>query len=38
LKRGKIKRATDDGIGAYFYGALCDYLTNDFWHNGSVQA
>lgn len=38
LKRGKIKRATDDGIGAYFYGALCDYLFNDFVRNGSVQA
>lgn len=37
LKRGKIKRATDDGIGAYFYGALCDYLFNDFVRNGSVQ-
>lgn len=38
LKRGKIKRATDDGIGAYFYGALCDYLFNDFIRNGSIQA
>lgn len=38
LKRGKIKRATDDGIGAYFYGALCDYLFNDFVRNGSVHA
>lgn len=38
LKRGKIKRATDDGIGAYFYGTLCDYLFNDFVRNGSVQA
>lgn len=38
LKRGKIKRVTDDGIGAYFYGALCDYLFNDFLRNGSVRA
>ena len=29
-KRGKIKNATDDGIGAYFYGVLCDYLLNDW--------
>ena len=29
-KRGKIKNSTDDGIGAYFYGVLCDYLLNDF--------
>lgn len=28
-KRGKIKNSTDDGIGAYFYGVLCDYLLND---------
>lgn len=29
-KRGKIKKATDDGIGAYFYGVLCDYLLDDW--------
>lgn len=29
-KRGKIKNATDDGIGGYFYGVLCDYLLNDW--------
>lgn len=28
-KRGKIKKSTDDGIGGYFYGVLCDYLLND---------
>ena len=28
-KRGKIKNSTDDGIGVYFYGVLCDYLLND---------
>lgn len=28
-KRGKIKNSTDDGIGAYFYAVLCDYLLND---------
>lgn len=38
LKRGRIRQATDDGIGAYFYGALCDYLFHDFWKNGSIQA
>lgn len=35
LKRGKIKDATDDGIGGYFYGVLCDYLTNDFFRNAA---
>ena len=25
-KRGKIKNSTDDGLGAYFYGVLNDYL------------
>lgn len=29
-KRGKLKNATDDGIGAYFYGVLCDYLLDDY--------
>ena len=29
-KRGKIRNATDDGLGAYFYGVLCDYLLNDW--------
>lgn len=29
-KRGKIKNSTDDGIGGYFYGVLCDYLLNDW--------
>ena len=29
-KRGKLKNATDDGIGAYFYGVLCDYLLDDW--------
>lgn len=30
LKRGRIRTATDDGIGGYFYGTLCDYLLNDY--------
>lgn len=30
LKRGKIKNSTEDGIGGYFYGVLCDYLLNDW--------
>lgn len=30
LKRGRIRTATDDGIGGYFYGVLCDYLLNDY--------
>lgn len=29
-KRNKIKDASDDGLGGYFYGVLCDYLTNDW--------
>ena len=29
-KRGKLKNSTDDGIGAYFYGVLCDYLLDDW--------
>ena len=37
-KRGKIKDSTDDGLGAYFYGVLCDYMMNDFFRNGSIQA
>ena len=32
-KRGKIKNSTEDGIGAYFYGVLCDYLLNDWLRN-----
>lgn len=30
LKRGKIRDASDEGIGGYFYGVLCDYLLNDW--------
>ena len=32
-KRGKIKNATDDGLGAYFYGVLCDYFVDDWLRN-----
>lgn len=32
-KRGKIKNSTDNGLGAYFYGVLCDYLLNDYMRN-----
>lgn len=32
-KRGKVRKATDDGIGAYFYGVLCDYLLDDWLRN-----
>ena len=35
LKRGRIRTATDDGIGGYFYGTLCDYLMNDYWRNAA---
>lgn len=33
MKRGRIKNSTDDGIGGYFYGVLCDYLMNDYFRN-----
>lgn len=36
LKRGRIKTATDDGVGGYFYGVLSDYLMDDYWRNASV--
>ena len=36
-KRGKVKNATDDGIGAYFYGVLCDYLLDDWLRNASFS-
>lgn len=36
LKRGHIRTATDDGIGGYFYGTLCDYLIDDYWRNAVV--
>lgn len=29
-KRGKIKNSSEDGLGGYFYGVLCDYLMNDY--------
>lgn len=35
LKRGRIRTATDDGIGGYFYGTLCDYLMDDYWRNAA---
>lgn len=33
MKRGRLKNCTDDGLGGYFYGVLCDYLLNDFLRN-----
>lgn len=36
MKRGKLKNATDDGLGGYFYGVLSDYLMDDFWRNASI--
>lgn len=33
LKRGRLRTATDDGIGGYFYGVLCDYLMDDYIRN-----
>lgn len=30
FKRGRVRKNSDDGIGGYFYGVLCDYLLNDF--------
>lgn len=35
LKRGRIKTATDDGIGGYFYGVLSDYLMDNYWRNAA---
>lgn len=37
-KRGKVKKATDDGIGAYFYGVLCDYLLDDWIRTNAIFA
>lgn len=34
-KRGKIKDSSEDGLGGYFYGVLCDYLMNDYVRNAS---
>ena len=36
-KRGKVRNTTDDGIGAYFYGVLCDYLLDDWLRNASFS-
>lgn len=36
LKRRRIRTATDDGIGGYFYGVLCDYLMDDYWRNANI--
>lgn len=36
MKRGKLKDRTDDGLGGYFYGVLCDYLFHDFWKTASM--
>lgn len=33
LKRGRLRTATDDGIGGYFYGVLCDYLMDDYFRS-----
>lgn len=38
MKRGKLKNATDDGLGGYFYGVLSDYLMDDYWRNASNAA
>lgn len=37
-KRGKVKKTTDDGIGAYFYGVLCDYLLDDWIRTNAIFA
>ena len=37
-KRGKLKNSTDDGIGAYFYGVLCDYLLDDWIRANAIFA
>lgn len=35
FKRGKIKMDTDNGVGGYFYGVLCDYLMDDYFRSFS---
>lgn len=35
-KRGRIKNASDDGLGGYFYGVLCDYLMDDYLRNATI--
>lgn len=35
-KRGKLKNSTDDGIGAYFYGVLCDYLLDNWLRQNAI--
>ena len=32
-KRGKVRDASDNGLGGYFYGVLCDYLMDDYLRN-----
>lgn len=32
-KRNKIRNASDDGLGGYFYRVLCDYLMDDYLRN-----
>lgn len=34
-KQRKIRNTSDDGLGGYFYGVLCDYLMDDYWRNAS---
>lgn len=29
-KRGKVRDTSDNGLGGYFYGVLCDYLMDDY--------
>lgn len=35
-KRGRIKNTSDDGLGGYFYGVLCDYLMDDYLRNATI--
>ena len=37
MKRGRLKNSTDDGLGGYFYGVLCDYLMDDFLRNAIIS-
>lgn len=37
IKRGRVRKATNDGIGGYFYSVLCDYLLNDYLRSHILQ-
>lgn len=38
VKRGRVRKDSDDGVGGYFYGVLCDYLLNDYLRSQILQS